>query len=165
MKQDGHARYSLTRSLILSVGLWCMAGCITPQATHQGVGSSGMAGNGDAIAQSPECNQTDSTVSCCLKRNPGQYERCGAAVPTQTPKRAPKGDTEPVSPYPIALPQDRRARERKCREYYHQCIERGGEYEKRGHHGQTICQSCYDTCLGIGSWPAEVNDFECLGGH
>ncbi len=31
-------------------------------------------------------------------------------------------------------------------------------------HGQTICQSCYDTCKGSGFWPAEVNGFECLGG-
>ena len=30
-----------------------------------------------------ECNQTDSTESCCLKKNPGQYERCGARAPPQ----------------------------------------------------------------------------------
>lgn len=29
-----------------------------------------------------ECDQSDSTVSCCLKKNPGQYERCGAEAPS-----------------------------------------------------------------------------------
>jgi hypothetical protein len=32
-----------------------------------------MAQCGGAIAQNPECNQTDSTVSCCLKMHPGDY--------------------------------------------------------------------------------------------
>ncbi|KFE67335.1 hypothetical protein DB31_8775 [Hyalangium minutum] len=41
----------------------------------------------------------------------------------------------------------------------------GGEYEKRGQHGQTVCQSCYETCKGTGSWPSEVNGLECLGGY
>lgn len=27
-----------------------------------------------------ECNPTDSTESCCLKKHPGQYERCGIQV-------------------------------------------------------------------------------------
>src|SRR5438552_1815844 len=26
----------------------------------------------------PICDDSDSTISCCLKENPGQYERCGA---------------------------------------------------------------------------------------
>lgn len=26
----------------------------------------------------PTCNSSDSTLSCCLKENPGQYERCAA---------------------------------------------------------------------------------------
>lgn len=30
------------------------------------------------LESGPTCNNTDSTVSCCLKQNPGQYERCGA---------------------------------------------------------------------------------------
>lgn len=55
-------------------------------------------------------------------------------------------------------------REQQCREYYHQCIALGGEYEKRGQHGRSICKSCYDTCTAEGYWPDKVNDFECLGG-
>ncbi|NOK16442.1 hypothetical protein [Corallococcus carmarthensis] len=39
-------------------------------------------GCGAAIISS-ECNQSDSTVSCCLKRHPGQYEACGADAPAQ----------------------------------------------------------------------------------
>jgi hypothetical protein len=122
--------------------------------------------SGEAIAQPVpvECNQTDSTISCCLKKNPGQYERCGAVAPRQAPKQAPKPDKGPDKLPPILRPEERRAREQRCREYYHQCIARGGEYEKRGQHGHTICQSCYEVCKHDGSWPAEVNDFECLGG-
>jgi len=180
MNQDGHARCSAAHVLLLCVGLWGTAGCSSTQAAYPGTGGSGMAGavpeerrdapakSGDAIAQPVECNQTDSTVSCCLKKNPGQYERCGAVAPNQgakqTPKRAPKDDTGPVKPPPIPPPEERRERERRCREFYYQCIARGGEYEKRGQYGQTICQSCYEICKGSGSWPAEVNGFECLGG-
>jgi len=33
------------------------------------------------LESAPACNNTDSTVTCCLKQNPGQYERCGAEAP------------------------------------------------------------------------------------
>jgi hypothetical protein len=123
--------------------------------------------SGEAIAQPVpvECNQTDSTISCCLKKNPGQYERCGAVAPRQAPKRAPKDEKGPDKLPPIPPIGDRREREKKCRDYYDQCIARGGEYEKRGQFGRTICQSCYDVCRGTGFWPEKVNEvFECLGG-
>jgi hypothetical protein len=120
--------------------------------------------SGEAIAQAVECNQTDSSISCCLKQNPGQYARCGALPPRQAPKEAPKEGKGPDKLPPILPPKERRERERKCRDYYEQCIARGGEYEKRGQHGQSVCQSCYDDCKGTGLWPADVNGFECLGG-
>ena len=41
----------------------------------------GCAGADAALAG--ECNQSDSTVTCCLKQNPGQYEKCGATPPAQ----------------------------------------------------------------------------------
>jgi hypothetical protein len=148
MNEDGRARWSVARALLLCVGLWGAAGCGATQAAHQGSGGSGMAGavsesgdalakSGEAIAQSLECNQTDSTISCCLKKNPGQYERCGAVAPRQAPKRAPKDEKGPGNLPPIPPPEERRERERRCREYYRQCIARGGEYENRGQHGQT----------------------------
>ena len=175
MNQEGHARWSVVRALLLSAGLWGAAGCSATQAAHKGSGGSGLAGavsevgdapakSGEAIAQPLECNQTDSTISCCLKKNPGQYERCGAVAPRQAPKRAPKDEKGPGNLPPILPPEERRERERRCREYYGQCLELGGEYEKRGQYGRTICQSCYDVCKGIGSWPEKVNEFECLGG-
>jgi hypothetical protein len=30
------------------------------------------------LERGASCNDTDSTISCCLKENPGQFERCGA---------------------------------------------------------------------------------------
>ena len=166
---------SVARALLLCGALWGVSGCSATQAAHPGAGGSGMAGavsevpdapakSGEAIAQAVECNQTDSSISCCLKQNPGQYERCGALPPKQAPKRAPKEEKGPDKLPPIPTPEERSERERKCRDYYEQCIARGGEYEKRGQHGHTICQSCYRDCRKTGSWPAEVNDFECLGG-
>ena len=38
-----------------------------------------------------ECSQTDSTLSCCLKQHPGQYERCGAEAPTKRPMLGERG--------------------------------------------------------------------------
>ena len=48
-----------------------------------GVLASGCAGV-DAVLADVECNQTDSTAACCLKMNPGQYERCGVTPPAQS---------------------------------------------------------------------------------
>jgi hypothetical protein len=114
----------------------------------------------DALAQSPECNSTDSTVTCCLKKHPGEYERCGATAPKQpSPKQKPNRLPPPTGTDTEA----RRKREEMCRERWYQCIQAGGEYERRGMYGQTICQSCWDTCRAEGSWPSEVNDLPCLG--
>lgn len=131
--------------------------------------------SGEAIAQPVpvECNQTDSTISCCLKKNPGQYERCGAVAPRQAPKQAPKQTPkqEPktgpdkLPPLTDLSPEETRGRTDKCLDYWNRCIEQGGEYEKRGQHGQTICRACYQQCRANGSWPEKVNDFECLGGN
>lgn len=40
-------------------------------------------GCGAAVIPATECNQSDSTVSCCLKRHPGAYESCGADAPAE----------------------------------------------------------------------------------
>jgi len=181
MNQAGHMKGSVARALLLCGALWVAAGCTATQAAHQGTGGSGMAGavsevgetpakSGEAIAQPVpvECNQTDSTISCCLKKNPGQYERCGAVAPRQapkqTPKQEPKNGPDKLPPLTDLSPEEAREREEKCREYWNQCIALGGEYEKRGEHGKTICQSCYLRCKAEGYWPDKVNGFKCLGG-
>jgi len=176
MAQSLHAWRSVIGALGLYAGLLGPAGCISTQAAQQDTGGSGAAGTtaqrGEALSQAapPQCGPTDSTVSCCLKQHPGEWERCGAMPPQEAPAQAPKQAprTEPA-PEPVPLPTDvappnRRRREQQCREHYLQCISLGGEYEKRGQHGRSICQSCYDTCKAEGSWPAHVNEFECLGG-
>ncbi len=168
MNQDGHVRGPVSRALLLCVALWGAAGCSSTQAAHQGTGGSG-AKSSEAIAQPVpvECNQTDSTTTCCLKKNPGQYERCGAVAPRQapkqTPKQEPKNGPDKLPPLTDLSPEEIREREKKCRDYWEQCIALGGEYEKRGQHGQTICRACYQQCRANGHWPERVNDFQCLG--
>jgi hypothetical protein len=174
MNQHGNPWRSAVGALLLCVSLIGPAGCSSTQAAQQGTGGSGFtdttAQHGDAIAQAapPQCGPTDSTVSCCLKQHPGEYERCGAMAPRQAPTRAPKqaptNEPEPLPPLTDLSPEETREREQKCREYWNQCIALGGEYEKRGEHGKSICQSCYLRCKAEGSWPAKVNGFQCLGG-
>lgn len=179
MALAGHASRSRW-ALALCAGLIGAVGCRSTQATSQGIGGSGftdgtttrgdaIAQGGDAIAQAVECGPTDSTVSCCLKQHPGEYERCGAMGPKQAPKQAPKQTPETgpdvAPPLTDLSPEETREREQKCREYWNQCIALGGEHEKRGQHGQTVCRSCYQTCKATGSWPDKVNDFVCLGGY
>ncbi len=179
MSEDEDVPRFVARALLLCVVLWGAAGCSATQAAQQGTGGSGMAGavsevqdapakSGEAIAQAVECNQTDSSISCCLKQNPGQYERCGALPPKQAPKRAPKQEPkngpDKLPPLTDLSPEEIRERTKRCTDYWNQCIAQGGEYEKRGQHGQTICRACYQQCRATGYWPEKVNDFECLGG-
>lgn len=177
MTQDGHPWRSAVGTLSLCAVLLGPAGCSSTQAAQQGKGGSGFADttahHGNAIEQAAptECGPTDSSITCCLKQHPGEWERCGAMppqeAPTQAPKQAPRTEPEPepVPPSTDVAPPNRRKREQQCREYYLQCISLGGEYEKRGQHGRSVCQSCYDTCKAEGSWPAHVNEFECLGSN
>ena len=52
------------------------SGCASTDAYRYGSGAFALTG--------AECDQTDSTVTCCLKQHPGQYERCGATTPAQS---------------------------------------------------------------------------------
>jgi hypothetical protein len=181
MIQHASSWHCLSCALVLCASLLASVGCSSTQAAYQGTGGSGfadgtaesgpaLAQRGDAIAQGAPCGPTDSTVSCCLKQHPGAYERCGAVdpmkAPTRAPKQAPRTDPPlPLPPPTDAIPPNKRKREQQCRDFYNQCIALGGEYEKRGQRGRTICQSCYDTCYAEGYWPANVNEFECLGGN
>jgi hypothetical protein len=139
-------------------GLVGVAACSSAQAAHQGTGGAGFAEDtapsGEAIAQSPECNQTDSTVTCCLKGHPGEYERCGAPPPTQKPNRLPPRGKVPTV-------EEKARRKKVCQGYYEECISKGGEGLERYTHGHTHCQECYTDCLTTGTWPDVVNDHLC----
>ncbi|REG25033.1 hypothetical protein ATI61_11397 [Archangium gephyra] len=122
----------------------------------------------DAALVNGECDQTDSTVSCCLKQNPGQYERCTATPPART---------EPIN---VGLPElhasedgeiqssredneeSREDREKRCAGYYARCIEEIGQ--KPGSlYGTTQCRDCFLYCSRHGFWPERVNKKKCPG--
>lgn len=159
---------SALRVLMLIGFVLAPGGCSSTDAAHVG-GSSGnlnaLAPNASglqdtsqqpgAVAQNPgECNQTDSTVSCCLKKHPGEYERCGATPPNQRPN--------PYLP-PSALNSDQRTqRKRQCSEFYERCNDAGNEPGFT--YGATHCKSCYDECWKTGLWPTDIEGQPCPGG-
>ncbi|SEK95892.1 hypothetical protein SAMN05444354_103175 [Stigmatella aurantiaca] len=84
--------------------------------------------------------------------------------PTEIPKQAPRTDPQTLPPPTSAASPNRRKRDEMCRQYWIECVALGGEDEKRGQYGRSICQSCYDTCKVNGSWPEQVNGIPCPGG-
>lgn len=121
------------------------------------------------FAQSPrQCNQTDSTVSCCLKKYPGQYERCGADVPEpspQKPNRIPPPVTqEPDEAAPSVPTQEEYERWRQiCEPRYAKCVEAGGASIPGRVAKETQCKACYEACMRYGFWPYRANGKRCLG--
>ena len=120
-----------------------------------------------------ECDQTDSTVSCCLKQHPGEYERCAAMAPS-TPQAQPNplnpGRAEVGQPESVAVPipelptaEEMEKRVERCTEYYSRCIEaRGGKPGRV--HNETQCKACFDACKRYGYWPLRANGKICKGG-
>ncbi len=113
-------------------------------------------------AEAGECNSTDSTESCCLKKHPGEYERCGAVSPAHEaiPRRPP-----PPPPAP-RLPDDEETEEweRLCRGFYASCRQSVGGDAWGRKHGESHCQACYEDCRRYGSWPKKANGKPCPGG-
>jgi hypothetical protein len=134
---------------------------------------SGCAG-ADAALVDGECNQTDSTVSCCLKQNPGQYERCTATPSAQQP---PTPNTKPPStePRPPLRPpplvrvseedeeKQREFRKEPCQQHYERCVEKAG-LKPNIQYGQSHCMACKEKCLRDGWWPWSANGKRCAGG-
>ena len=133
--------------------------------------ASGCAGTDASLAG--ECNQTDSTITCCLKQNPGQYEKCGATPPAQQqPSSAetkhPPMETGPHRPPPIiGIPDDDEMTDEEvdkmCRAYYVRCIEKRG-LKINLQYGTSHCQSCFDLCRKTRYWPWSANGKRCPGG-
>jgi len=165
-----HARSALRVLLLISAVLG-PGGCSSTSAAH----IEGSSGNLNALApkasafqsssqppgaigQDPgECKQTDSTVSCCLKKHPGEYERCGATNPN-------KGRPNPWLPPSALTPEQRIQRKKQCQESYERCIAVGGEFFPAFDYGKTQCQLCYDECYKTGQWPTEYQGDPCPGG-
>jgi len=155
------SRGQMRRPICLAISLAVLAsGCASTSASGYG---SGFAFN------RAECNPTDSTVTCCLKQNPGQYERCGAVVPTttqSTPNNLLPGRIESeAAPIPELPTEEERERWRTdiCLPRYEKCMNAGGGSIPGRKKGETQCQACYDACMRHGYWPLRANEKPCPG--
>lgn len=115
---------------------------------------------GGASLGEATCDQTDSTVSCCLKQHPGQYEGCGAPPPSPS---------QPINIGPpglrLSLEEEKEEEFRKelCQRYYERCIERAG-LKPNIQYGKSHCLSCKEKCDKQGFWPWSANGKRCSGG-
>ncbi len=108
-----------------------------------------------------ECNQTDSTVTCCLKQHPGQYELCGATPPAQS---------ELINVGPPGLGsletaeqgESRDEKRKRCLPDYVACVDKIG-LKPGSVSGTTQCKDCYDYCERHGFWPLSMNKKPCPG--
>lgn len=148
-------------SLLIPVGLALTAsGCASMSGAQHP--------NRFALTQT-ECNQTDTTVSCCLKNHPGEYERCAATTPRAPPSQPhylppgrPESEASPIPELPTQEERDRWDKE-ICRPYYAKCIRAGGDSIEGRKWNETQCQACYDACRRHGYWPWQANDKPCPG--
>lgn len=122
-----------------------------------GMLASGCAG-ADAALADVECNQTDSTATCCLKMNPGQYERCGVTPPPQSAERI-----NAAIPKLPTRKEKERWRKDICTPAYDRCIDAGGGSIEGRVWDETQCKACFEACMRFGSWPKEANDKPCPG--
>jgi hypothetical protein len=124
-----------------------------------------------ACAHVGECDSSDSTSSCCVKENPGEYERCGAVAPPaprSPPNRLLPELTEPGRPEAEATPipelptQEERDRWEKeiCLPHYEKC--RSGRHDGRVW-GESHCKACFAACMRYGYWPLRANGKLCPG--
>src|SRR6218665_223555 len=110
----------------------------------------------DAALVDGECNQTDSTVTCCVKMTPGQHERCGASPPPQPTQRI----NAAIPTLPTRREKER-WRKDICTPAYSRCIDvGGGRIQGRGW-DETQCKACFEACMRHGVWPREANDKPC----
>jgi hypothetical protein len=149
------APYHSGRSCFFAVGLVLLSSACAATST-------GRYANGFALTQA-ECNQTDSTVSCCLKSNPGQYERCGATPPTEPtrsnhlPPGRPESEASPIPELPT--PEEREQWEKDiCLPRYEKC--RSGKHDGRVW-GESQCKACFTACMRYGYWPLRANGKPC----
>lgn len=149
------------RALLLAVAVLLPSGGCTAVNSHQ-------AGRTTFALNQTECNQSDSTVSCCLKRHPYEPERCGAelpAGPSPTPIRLPPpGATDSNSTEELPQPEERERWRKICEPHYTKCIGKGGDSIPGRVHKETQCKACYEYCMRKGFWPYSANGKRCPGG-
>jgi hypothetical protein len=100
-----------------------------------------------AIEPGGGCLPGDSTLTCCLKENPGQYERCAILAGEKPPTLRPP----PVIP---ETPQEGTEED---------AIAQGGEHKPGRVWKETQCRACYDSCMRRGYWPHSANGKRCPG--
>ena len=155
MQQAVVACLRLHRFILFGVGwLLVFSGCVSTSA-------SGYAG-GFALTLA-ECDPTDSTVTCCLKQNPGQYERCGATPPAEAtrpnylPPGIPESEASPIPELPTAEDKER-WRTDICEPHYVKCLRAGGTSSRAGNQGSPsvklasmpVCAMGIGPCGGLG---------------
>ncbi len=112
----------------------------------------------DAALVDRECTQTDSTVTCCLKLNPGQYDRCGAPPPHPPTQRI----NAAIPKLPTRTDKEK-WRKDICTPAYSRCIEAGGGSTQGRVWDETQCKACFEACMRYGAWPQEANGKPCPG--
>lgn len=150
--------------VVAVIALVVVSGCASTDAYRYSSGAFALNG----ALTGAECNPSDSTVTCCLKQHPGQYELCGATPPAQS---------EPITVGPPGLrseeegaqkearetnEESREDREKRCADYYARCIEEIGK--KPGSlYGTSQCRDCFVYCSRHGFWPERMNKKKCPG--
>jgi hypothetical protein len=145
---------------MLGLALLALTGCGSTKAA-KGTGGSGEAPSGIAQGQ---CGPGDTTESCCLKTDPGQYERCGVIPPKEPAPGVPAPlvpDTSPLEESELMAAERRRKNSEICQPYYERCIEKGGEYKKGRVYNETRCMQCFDYCRAYGFWPLRIDKKVC----
>lgn len=95
-----------------------------------------------------ECGPNDSTVSCCIKQHPGDFERCGATAP-------PKPDVEDAVRAAQAASESAKDEEVDPDEGYRDhCIDMYVLCQLRKWSGN--CHDCLRYCQGQKQWPFSV---------
>lgn len=112
----------------------------------------------DAVLSDADCNQTDSTLTCCLRVHPGQYERCGAAPPAPSTERV----NVAIPRLPTRVEKEK-WRKDICTPAYDRCIQVGGGSIEGRVWDETQCKACFDACMRYGEWPLEANGKPCPG--
>jgi hypothetical protein len=147
------------------VALLLASGCAGVEAYSHGTGAfnpgagSFNHGTGVLALDWGKCDQSDSTVTCCLKNHPGQYERCGATPPKQP---------QPINrPPPLLRPpgeEENRYDEHEniCLPRYVRCVDEIG-LKPGSRAGTSQCQDCFEYCMKHGFWPARMNKQRCPG--
>ena len=110
-------------------------------------GAHSVSGNQPIYLAQSAAVECESTVSCCLREHPGEYERCGAVAPSQ-PETAPieaiKTPSDVIQATDAATEEDDDGWRDQCIDLYVACKQR----KWTGN-----CHDCLRWCQGQKEWP------------